>query len=128
MEWFSRAAHWTAIQCGRPWAFISSVAIVVLWGISGPLFDWSDTWQLVVNTATTVITFWMVFLLQNTQNRDTVAIQTKLDELIAANRDASNQLIGIEKLSEEEQLHIRERRLAAARRPPPAPPHMRPFP
>jgi low affinity Fe/Cu permease len=102
----------------------------VLWGISGPLFDWSDTWQLVVNTATTVITFWMVFLLQNTQNRDTVAIQTKLDELIAANRDASNQLIGIEKLSEEEQLHIRERRLAAARRlrPPTAPPHMSPIP
>lgn len=116
MKWFSTAAHWTAEQCGRAWAFVLAVGIVVLWLVSGPIFDWSDTWQLVINTATTVITFWMVFLLQHTQNRDTVAMQAKLDELIAANRSASNQLIGIEQLTEEEQLHIRERRLAAVRR------------
>jgi low affinity Fe/Cu permease len=128
MEWFSTAAHWTAVQCGRPWAFIGSVAIVVLWFLSGPLFGWSDTWQLVVNTATTVITFWMVFLLQHTQNRDTLAMHTKLDELIAANRAASNAIIGIEKLTEEEIEFLNQRRAGKRRRPPPAPPHMRPFP
>jgi len=106
-EWFSRFAHETARLSGKPAAFILAAAIVVVWGITGPLFNYSDTWQLVINTGTTIITFLMVFLIQNTQNRDTMALQVKLAELIIAVRGAHNRLATAEDLTEDEleQLH-----------------------
>lgn len=95
---FSTAvARWT----GRPMVFITCCALVVLWAVSGPLFGFSDTWQLVINTSTTIITFLMVFLIQNTQNRDSNALHAKLDELIRIS-EAHNSFIGIENLSDEE--------------------------
>jgi len=99
---FDKAAQQAARQCGRPHIFALAVAIVVLWGISGPLFGFSDTWQLVINTGTTIITFLMVFLIQNTQNRDTEALQVKVDELIRVTAQARNRLINLEDLTEEE--------------------------
>ena len=99
---FSRAAHWTAQQCGRASIFVVAVGVIIAWATTGPLFHYSDTWQLIINTGTTIVTFLMVFLLQNTQNRDTAAIQLKLDELIRANRNARNMMLGLEDLSEEE--------------------------
>jgi low affinity Fe/Cu permease len=79
---FSRAAQWTSQQCARAYTFVGAIVIIVAWAVSGPAFHYSDTWQLIINTSTTIITFLMVFLIQNTQNRDTRAIQLKLDELI----------------------------------------------
>ncbi|HEY1964339.1 MAG TPA: low affinity iron permease family protein [Acidobacteriaceae bacterium] len=99
---FSHAAHWAAQQCGRATVFILAVAIIIAWAASGPLFHYSDTWQLIINTGTTIITFLMVFLIQNTQNRDTAAIQLKLDELIRANQNARNLMLCLEDLSEED--------------------------
>ncbi len=99
---FSRAATWISQQCGRPAVFIASVLVIIVWAATGPLFHYSDTWQLIINTGTTIITFLMVFLIQNTQNRDTAAIQLKLDELIRANKNARNIMLGLEDLSEEE--------------------------
>lgn len=87
---------------GHPMAFILAVFIVIIWGITGPLFGFSDTWQLVINTGTTIITFLMVFVIQHSQNKDTVAIHLKLNELIAANKDASNRLIDAEDLTDKE--------------------------
>ncbi len=87
---------------GRPAAFIGAFSVILLWGLTGPFFDFSDTWQLVINTSTTIITFLMVFVIQQTQNKDTMAVHMKLNELIAANKKASNRLIDIEDLSEEE--------------------------
>jgi low affinity Fe/Cu permease len=101
-EWFSRFAHETARLSGKPVVFIAAVIIVVIWAASGPLFHYSDTWQLVINTSTTIITFLMVFLIQNTQNRDTMALQVKLAELIIAVQGAKNRLATAEDLSEEE--------------------------
>jgi len=101
-EFFSRAAQWTSRQCGRPLTFCLAVAIVVVWAATGPVFHYSDTWQLVINTGTTIVTFLMVFLIQNTQNRDSAAVQLKLDELIRANEHARNRLLTIEDLSEED--------------------------
>lgn len=95
-------AHKSSEIVGRPWAFALAIFIILVWGILGPLFGFSDTWQLVINTATTVVTFLMVFLLQNTQNRDSRAIHLKLDELLHAVKGARNQLIDLEDLSEEE--------------------------
>lgn len=86
---------------GRPYTFIGCVAFVLLWAVSGPVFGFSDTWQLVINTSTTIITFLMVFLIQNTQNRDNAALQAKLDELIRVG-EAQNRFIGIEHLTDEE--------------------------
>jgi low affinity Fe/Cu permease len=99
---FSHAAHWTAQQCGRASVFMAAVALIIAWAVTGPFFHFSDTWQLIINTSTTIITFLMVFLLQNTQNRDTAAIQLKLDELIRANQNARNMMLCLEDLSEDE--------------------------
>jgi low affinity Fe/Cu permease len=104
---FSRLASRTAQLAGKPVTFLIAVAVVLGWAVSGPLFGFSDTWQLVINTSTTIITFLMVFLIQNTQNRDTLALQLKLAELIIAMRGAKDDLATAEDLSEEdlERLH-----------------------
>ncbi len=101
-KFFSWAAQSTSRQCGRPLTFGIAFAIVVVWAISGPVFHYSDTWQLVINTGTTIITFLMVFLIQNTQNRDAAAVQLKLDELIRVSEAARNRLLTLEDLTEDE--------------------------
>ncbi|MFC3069532.1 low affinity iron permease family protein [Phenylobacterium soli] len=100
-QWFSQAASATSRWTGKPSAFLMCCLIVVVWAVTGPVFHYSDTWQLVINTGTTIVTFLMVFLIQNTQNRDNAALQAKLDELIRASQ-AKNEFIGIEHLSDEE--------------------------
>lgn len=101
-NFFERAANSITCWTGSSAAFISAFAIVLFWAISGPLFHFSDTWQLVINTGTTIVTFLMVFLIQKSQNKDGKAIQLKLNELIAASRHASNRMVDIEDLTEEE--------------------------
>src|ERR1700743_322317 len=101
-NWFARLAVATSRISGRPGHVLLAVAVVVVWAVTGPLFGFSDTWQLVINTGTTIITFLMVFLIQATQNRDTLALQLKLDELILATRNARNQIAGIEEAPDEE--------------------------
>ncbi|TIT82587.1 MAG: low affinity iron permease family protein, partial [Mesorhizobium sp.] len=105
---FNRVAEAVAHAAGRPWAFVSCLACVVVWALSGPVFAFSETWQLVINTGTTIITFLMVFLIQNTQNRDGAAIQAKLDELIRSGQ-GKNDFIGIEHLTEAEVQEFRNR-------------------
>ena len=99
---FRRIASRTSHGVGSPWAFIGALAIVIVWGTTGPIFHFSDTWQLVINTGTTIVTFLMVFLIQNTQNRDSHAIHLKLDELIRANEIARNRLMALEELDDRE--------------------------
>src|SRR3982751_6550275 len=99
---FQRFARATARRSGSAWAFGSAFIVIVGWLVSGPIFKWSDTWQLVINTATTIVTFLMVFLIQNTQNRDSEAVQIKLDELLRATKGCHNAVLDIEELSEDE--------------------------
>jgi low affinity Fe/Cu permease len=99
---FHKIASTASRGVGRPWAFIAAFAVVLAWAVSGPIFGFSDTWQLVINTGTTIITFLMVFLIQNTQNRDGHAIQLKLDELIRASKQARNRLMVLEELDDRE--------------------------
>jgi low affinity Fe/Cu permease len=97
---FSRFAKWTAHATGHPAAFVLAAATIVVWLVSGPVFGFSDTWQLVINTGTTIVTFLMVFLIQNTQNRDSAAVHLKLDELVRAVQGAHNALLDLEELTE----------------------------
>ena len=105
---FEHLAARVAAAAGRPAAFALALTIIIVWALSGPVFGWSDTWQLVINTGTTIVTFLMVFLIQNAQNRDACAIQAKLDELIRAVGHARNEFIGIEHLTEMELNAIRQ--------------------
>ena len=105
--WFTRFAKSTAKATGRPLAFTIAVLVIAVWAITGPLFGFSDTWQLIINTGTTIVTFLMVFLIQNTQNRDSEAIQVKLDELIRLSKGGHNVLLDLEELEEEELDKIR---------------------
>ncbi len=108
-HFFANLARHTSTGMGSPWAFLTAVTIVVIWGVTGPLFGFSDTWQLVINTGTTIVTFLMVFLIQNTQNRDARAMHLKLDELIVAVAAAHNQMIDIETLSDKELAALEEK-------------------
>jgi low affinity Fe/Cu permease len=101
-DFFRRFAQRTSAYVGSPWAFMLAVAIIVVWAITGPLFGFSDTWQLVINTGTTIVTFLMVFLIQNTQNRDAKAIQLKLDELLRGVKGARTRLVDLEDLTDAE--------------------------
>ncbi|GAB3361213.1 hypothetical protein GCM10027566_27490 [Arachidicoccus ginsenosidivorans] len=96
------------VVTGSPWAFIIAFLVIITWAISGPIFNYSDTWQLVINTGTTIVTFLMVFVIQQSQNKDTMALQMKLNELIASNKRASNRLIDVEDLTEEELVLIKD--------------------
>ena len=113
---FSRLAKWTSRAAGHPATFVGSVGVIILWAFLGPTFHFSDTWQLVINTGTTIVTFLMVFLVQNTQNRDSAAIQLKLDELIRAMQGAHNAFLDLEELTEEELTSIRIKYQALAER------------
>ena len=105
---FTRFAKWTARASGRPTTFALAASIVVVWGLTGPIFGFSDTWQLVINTGTTIVTFLMVFLIQNTQNRDTEALQVKLDELIRVTEGAHLVLLDLEELDDRQLDRIRD--------------------
>lgn len=114
-EAFARIANFTSHAAGRASTFVIAAGVVAVWAVTGPLFHFSDTWQLVINTGTTIVTFLMVFLIQNSQNRDTEAIQLKLDELIRATRGAHNALLDLEELEERELDVFRARYVALAR-------------
>jgi low affinity Fe/Cu permease len=101
-ETFRHFANRTSDAAGSPWMFLAALLVIVLWGVTGPLFGFSDTWQLVINTGTTIVTFLMVFLVQNTQNRDAKAIHLKLDELLVASRNARTGLVNLEKLPDKD--------------------------
>src|SRR5947199_2374029 len=105
-ELFRKFAQTTSTMVGSSWAFILAVLIIIVWAVTGPMFHYSDTWQLVINTATTIITFLMVFLIQNTQNRDTRAIHLKLDELLRGVKGARTGLVNLEALTDEELDHL----------------------
>jgi low affinity Fe/Cu permease len=121
---FDRAAQWTARQCGRPTVFALACGVVVVWAITGPLFGYTDTWQLIINTGTTIVTFLMIFLIQNTQNRDAAALQIKLDELIRVTQSARNRLIDLEDLTENEMERVKADLVRLARIAKDAPDHL----
>jgi low affinity Fe/Cu permease len=106
-SWFTRLTQRTARATGQPVTFVLALLVIIGWAVTGPLFQWSDTWQLVVNTGTTIVTFLMVFLIQSTQNRDAVAVQVKLDELLRISVGAHNVLMDLEELDERELDRIR---------------------
>ena len=114
-SWYSRFAKVSARVSGRPVTFAVAVVVLLTWALTGPLFGFSDTWQLVINTGTTIVTFLMVFLIQNTQNRDTEALHIKLDELIRATQGAHNALLDLEELEEKQLDEFRARYTALAR-------------
>jgi low affinity Fe/Cu permease len=99
---FGKFARWSSSILGSAWSFAAAISIILLWALTGPTFHFSDTWQLIINTGTTIVTFLMVFLIQNTQNRDAKAMHLKLDELIRALEPARNHLVDLEKMSDEE--------------------------
>jgi low affinity Fe/Cu permease len=105
---FRHFARKSSAVLGTAWAFIGALIIIAVWGLTGPVFHFSDTWQLIINTGTTIVTFLMVFLIQNTQNRDAKAMHLKLDELIRAVKGARNRLVDLEKLSDEELKQLEE--------------------
>jgi low affinity Fe/Cu permease len=105
---FSHFARWTERQAGRAHTFVIALACIIVWAAIGPLFRYSDTWQLVINTGTTIVTFLMVFLIQHSQHRDTQAMQLKLDELIRVNRSARNSLLDLEEMSEEQLIGLKD--------------------
>ena len=117
-SWFTRFATTAARATGRPGTFVLAVAIIVVWACTGPIFGFSDTWQLIINTGTTIVTFLMVFLIQNTQNRDSEAMHVKMDELIRAVKGAHNALLDLEELDEKtlDEIRARYRKLAAKAR------------
>jgi low affinity Fe/Cu permease len=115
LSWFTRVAKGASRAAGRPGTFIVAVSIILLWAITGPIFNFSDTWQLVINTSTTIVTFLMVFLIQNTQNRDTEALQIKLDELLRSMENAHTVLLDLEELDDEELSSIRKDYLELAK-------------
>ena len=106
---FDKAAQWTARECGRVHTFALAVMLVLVWALAGPLFHFSDTWQLVINTGTTIVTFLMIFLVQRTQTKDALAIHLKLNEIVAALKGASNRLIDVEELCEADVQALHER-------------------
>ncbi len=112
---FRRFSCSTSAAVGSPWAFLLALAVVIVWAVTGPLFGFSDTWQLVINTGTTIVTFLMVFLIQNTQNRDARALHLKLDELLCAVRDARNDLVAVEGRSDEDLEQLQQQFDAVAR-------------
>lgn len=115
-SWYTRFAKGASHLSGRPITFTLAAAVILVWIISGPFFDFSDTWQLVINTATTIVTFLMVFLIQNTQNRDTAAIQIKLDELIRVTGQAHNYLLDLEELEDDQLEQFRSYYLVLAKK------------
>jgi low affinity Fe/Cu permease len=117
-SFFTRLSHGTAHWAGKPQAFFVALSVVVVWALTGPIFGFDDTWQLVINTSTTIVTFLMVFIIQNSQNRDTVAMQIKLDELISKLEGAREELLDLEEMDEEKIELVRgefEKRAAKAR-------------
>jgi len=116
ISWFTHTAKLASRAAGRPTTFIIALAIILIWAITGPIFHFSDTWQLVINTSTTIITFLMVFLIQNTQNRDTEALQIKMDELIRAVESAQNVVLDLEELDDDELDRIRKDYLDLAKK------------
>jgi low affinity Fe/Cu permease len=113
---FSKMSNAVARAMGKPITFALAFLVILVWAVTGPIFHYSDTWQLIINTGTTIVTFLMVFLIQNTQNRDGAALQAKLDELIRATQDARDAYMGIEKLDDQEVERMREECSKAARR------------
>ena len=123
--WFRFCAQWIATATGSPWAFLIAAVTIIIWALLGPVFHYSDTWQLVINTATTIVTFLMVFLIQNTQNRDTKALHLKLDELLRGVSGARTSFVSLENMSDEELERLQKefdrikRRLEKTKAPPP---------
>ena len=114
-QWFRSLANWTAVAFGSPWAFLAATVLTIVWAVAGPIFGYSEAWQLVANTVTSIVTFLMVFIIQSSQNRDTTATQLKLDELLRAVSNARSSLIHLESLSDEEMAEL-ERQFESLRR------------